>query len=247
MIGTYRCKWPEQTVHLASGLVHLYVVAVLLLHGFGKLLPVNTGLFCDWAKALGHATLHALEAAHVHVGLLVLHQFPQVISVFCHLRLNVHLLSGSILVLARNSVVKLELARVLLLVLDVLVVVEQGLGVGNAHKHPCKTLELASAICGFAGLVMEQQPAVGAHWGDAGAGGKHDDVGLRVLWKKHFRTSWASDKHIIAYGHVANMIGADTTVHLVVWVASACLVWLVLALLTIGILPIHFNDTLHTE
>ena len=43
-----------------------------LLHGLGEFGPHQAVLLGDGAKAFGHAALHALQAAHVDVGLLIL-------------------------------------------------------------------------------------------------------------------------------------------------------------------------------
>lgn len=43
-----------------------------LLHGLCEFGPHQAVLLSDGAKAFGHAALHALQAAHVDVGLLIL-------------------------------------------------------------------------------------------------------------------------------------------------------------------------------
>ena len=43
-----------------------------LLHGLGKLGPNDAVLLGDGTEALSHAALHALQATHVNVGLVVL-------------------------------------------------------------------------------------------------------------------------------------------------------------------------------
>ena len=53
-------------------LVDLDVVAVSLLHGLGKLGPDDAILLGNGTEALSHAALHALQATHVDVGLVVL-------------------------------------------------------------------------------------------------------------------------------------------------------------------------------
>ena len=110
-------------------LVDLHMVAVSFLHGFGKFGPNQAVLLCDGAKALCHAALHALQPAHVDVGLLILHQFPKFLRILCHLGLDVHLLSSRILVLTAHCIIVFELIRILLLVGLMLVIIEQGLGI----------------------------------------------------------------------------------------------------------------------
>ena len=60
-----------------------------LLHGLGKLGPNQAVLLGNGAEALRHAALHALQAAHVDVGLLILHQLPQLFRILSHLGLDV--------------------------------------------------------------------------------------------------------------------------------------------------------------
>merc|ERR1711879_59529 len=105
--------------------IHLDMVALFLFHLLRKLLPINSVLLCNGAKALLHARLHALEAAHVNVSLWGLHELPELVPVLRHLGLDVHLLPCCVLVLPRDGVV-----------------IEQRLGVGHAHEKPSEALEL---------------------------------------------------------------------------------------------------------
>eukprot|EP00438_Fugacium_kawagutii_P014447 Skav223494 [mRNA] locus=scaffold1160:49873:61713:+ [translate_table: standard] len=182
------------------------MVTVSLLHGLGELGPNDAVLLGDGAEALCHATLHALQSAHVNVSLLILHQLPQLFGILGHLGLDVHLLAGCVLVLAAHGIVVLELVWVLLLVDLVLIIVEERLGVWDTHEQPSQALELSAAICGSTRLVMEQQTQVGTHRCNAGACGQHDDVGLWVFRQQHLSSGWASDEHIIALAHVANVV-----------------------------------------
>merc|ERR1740123_1147789 len=95
--------------------VHLHVVATGLLHRLGKVDPDEAVLLGDRREALLHAALHALQSAHVYVGVGLLHEVPELLGVLC------------VLLLPGDSVVVAELAGVLLSVLLVLVVIEQGL------------------------------------------------------------------------------------------------------------------------
>eukprot|EP00438_Fugacium_kawagutii_P036551 Skav231231 [mRNA] locus=scaffold813:246506:247397:- [translate_table: standard] len=155
------------------------MVSVSLLHGLGKFSPHKSILLCNGSKALGHAAFHALQATHVNMRLLILHQIPKLIRILCHLGLDVHLLSLGIFLLTAHCIVITEIVRELLLVFLVLVVVEQRLGVWNAHEEPGQSLELSTrrfpkqtANLGFqarlsASFVIEQQAQVGAHGGDS--------------------------------------------------------------------------------
>mmetsp|Transcript_39600 Transcript_39600/g.84410 ORF Transcript_39600/g.84410 Transcript_39600/m.84410 type:complete len:215 (-) Transcript_39600:805-1449(-) len=186
--------------------VHLNMVALILLHLLGELLPINSVLLRNGAEALLHAGLHALEAAHVDVRLRRLHELPELVTVLRHLGLDVHLLSCCVLLLPGDSVVKAELARVLGHVLRVLVVIKQRLGEGHAHEEPSETLELPRTIPVRARLVMEEIAHVRAHGCDASSRRQHDDVVGRVLWQQHLRTSGAGNEHLIADAHVVDVV-----------------------------------------
>mmetsp|Transcript_44089 Transcript_44089/g.136716 ORF Transcript_44089/g.136716 Transcript_44089/m.136716 type:complete len:242 (-) Transcript_44089:254-979(-) len=230
-----------------NGSVHLHVVAVGLLHFLGKLFPDEAALLRDGAEALLHAALHALEAAHVDVRVGLLHELPQLLCVLGHLRLDVHLLSGGILLLTGDGVVIPELLPVLGGVLLVLVVIEEGLGVGHAHEEPRKALELPGAVSSCAGCVVEEQAEVGAHGGNARACGKHDDVGLGVLRQEHLGTRRPRDQHVVAHAHIADVVGTYAPIHLAVGEVGASLVRLVLANLPVRVIAIHLHHSLHAE
>mmetsp|Transcript_70254 Transcript_70254/g.86199 ORF Transcript_70254/g.86199 Transcript_70254/m.86199 type:complete len:401 (-) Transcript_70254:53-1255(-) len=223
------------------------MVAVCLLHGLCKLGPHNAVLLGNRAEALSHATLHALQAAHVDMGLFILHHLPELFSILGHLCLDVHLLSSCVLVLTAHRIVVFELIRVLLLVGLMLIIVQQGLRVWHTHEKPSKTLELATSVFGSASLVVEEQPQVGAHGRNASACCKHDDVGLWVLRQQHLRTSGAGDEHLVSGCHIANVVGANSAVDLVVWEGSASLVRLVLSLGSVAELTLQLHDSLHTQ
>mmetsp|Transcript_30678 Transcript_30678/g.83076 ORF Transcript_30678/g.83076 Transcript_30678/m.83076 type:complete len:263 (-) Transcript_30678:640-1428(-) len=227
--------------------VDLDVVAPGLLHALGELAPDEPGLLRHGPEALLHAALHALEAAHVDVRVVLLHELPELVCVLGHLRLDVHLLPGRVLLLAGDRVVVAELVRVLGRVLLVLVVVEQGLGVGNPHEDPGDALELPRAVRGRTRGVVEEQAQVGAHGRDAGAGGEHDDVGLWVLRQQHLRARGASDEHVVADAHVADVVGADAAVDLALREAGAGLVRLVLADLPVRVVAVDLHHALHAE
>jgi hypothetical protein len=46
------------------------------------------------------------------------------------------------------------------------------------------------------------RPQVGTHGCNARACGKHNDVGLRVLWQQHLCTGGACDEHLVSWCHV---------------------------------------------
>mmetsp|Transcript_44093 Transcript_44093/g.136729 ORF Transcript_44093/g.136729 Transcript_44093/m.136729 type:complete len:224 (-) Transcript_44093:254-925(-) len=223
------------------------MVAVGLLHRLGKLNPDKAILLGDRTEALLHSPLHALQAAHVDVRVGLLHELPQLLGVLGHLCLDVHLLSGGILLLTGDGVVIPELLPVLGGVLLVLVVIEEGLGVGHAHEEPRKALELPGAVSSCAGCVVEEQAEVGTHWGNARACGKHDDVGLGVLRQEHLGTCRPRYQHVVTHVHVADVVGADAPIHLVVGEVGASLVRLVLANLPVRVIAIHLHHSLHAE
>merc|ERR1719277_1951041 len=97
-------NWPELSVDL-------HMVALRLLHALSKLRPDHAVLLGKRAEALLHAALHALQPAHVDVGLRALHQLPEILR---NLGLDVHLLPSSVLLLTRHRIVVAELVWVVL-------------------------------------------------------------------------------------------------------------------------------------
>mmetsp|Transcript_38267 Transcript_38267/g.83980 ORF Transcript_38267/g.83980 Transcript_38267/m.83980 type:complete len:243 (+) Transcript_38267:589-1317(+) len=128
-----------------------------------------------------------------------------------------------------------------------LVVIQERLRVGDTHEEPCQTLELPRSIGIGTDGVIEEEAAVRSHGGNACTSCKHDDGGLGVIWEQHLRTSRAGDEHILAHIHVANVVGAHTSVHLVLGERSAGLVCLVLAHIAVGKLAIQLHHALHAE
>ena len=96
-------------------------------------------------------------------------------------------------------------------------------------------------------LVVEEQAAVGAHWGNAGAGGQHHDVGLRILWQQHLCTCRSRNHDIIAHAEITDVVGADAAVNLVVRETGASLVGLVLTHLTVDMLAVQLNHALDAK
>mmetsp|Transcript_22562 Transcript_22562/g.36870 ORF Transcript_22562/g.36870 Transcript_22562/m.36870 type:complete len:388 (+) Transcript_22562:207-1370(+) len=222
------------------------MVAVSLLHGLGKLRPHDAILLSNGPEAFCHAALHTFQAAHVDMRLLILHQLPEFFRILGHLGLDVHLLSCRILVLTAHGVVVAELIWEFLLVSLVLIIIQQRFGVWHAHEEPCQALELA-AIPISSSLVMEEQPQIGAHGCDASASGQHDDVGFRICRQQHLGSGGTGDQHVISNAHVANVVGANSAVDLVVWESGACLVGLVLSLCSVAELAIQLHHSLHAQ
>mmetsp|Transcript_106989 Transcript_106989/g.282124 ORF Transcript_106989/g.282124 Transcript_106989/m.282124 type:complete len:421 (-) Transcript_106989:162-1424(-) len=234
------------------GSVHLDVVAVVLLHLLRELLPVDTCLRRQGREALLHARLHALQAAHVDVGLRRLHQLPELLRVLRHPRLDVHPLARGVLLLTRDRVVGAELVGELLRVLVVLVDVEQRVRVRDAEEEPRQALKLAGAVGVGADLVVEEQAHVGAHRRDAGARREHDDVAVLLDRQEHLGSGRARDEHLVALAHVADVVRAHAAVDLGVGEAGAGLVRLVFSDLAVGVLEgplllLHLDDTLDAE
>merc|ERR1712061_638811 len=95
---------------------------LLLFPFFYKFSPYKPLAFCDRAQHLGDSTLHTSQTAHVEVGLLQLHQVPNLLSIFADFRLDVHFLSCRILLLTGNGIVVAVLIWEVFLVLDILIV-----------------------------------------------------------------------------------------------------------------------------
>merc|ERR1719433_1609847 len=71
--------------------VHLDVVALLALHLFHEIGPLDPFLLGQLLETLLQAALHALQAAHVDVCLLVFERHPELLGVLHGLMLDPHL------------------------------------------------------------------------------------------------------------------------------------------------------------
>jgi hypothetical protein len=88
------------------------------------------------------ALLHAFEATHVDVGVVLLEQLPQLLLVLRHPRLDVHLLPRRVRLLPAHRKVQPELLRRHLLRLLQLLPVQQSVACGNTEEQPRQAVEL---------------------------------------------------------------------------------------------------------
>merc|ERR1711879_359734 len=91
-------KVTEKSLRLALvwhyySLIDLHMPALRLFPLFYQFGPNKTLAFCNGAQRLLETTFHTFQAAHVHVGLIQLHQVPNLLSIFGDFRLDAHLLS----------------------------------------------------------------------------------------------------------------------------------------------------------
>merc|ERR1719359_2579888 len=102
-------------------------------------LPVHPLRRADLLEHLGDAGHHALEAAKVDVRALV-HPLEDLVGVLRHLVLDVHLAARLVLLLARERVIELEVVGEVLDDRLPLVIVQEGVAVGDAKEEPRKAL-----------------------------------------------------------------------------------------------------------
>mmetsp|Transcript_40727 Transcript_40727/g.103675 ORF Transcript_40727/g.103675 Transcript_40727/m.103675 type:complete len:375 (-) Transcript_40727:315-1439(-) len=234
--------------------IHLDVVAIVLLHVLDKLSPFHTLLFGQRAEGLLETALHAFQAAHVHVRLLFLKHWPDLVRILHDLVLNPHLLALFVRHLVRDCIVVSEVIRVELLDLSPLLVVQNGARVRNAKEQPSQASVLVLPVEQLRkpapgdprGLVVEQLPHEGSEGGDAGPRSQHDDVRVGLVRQQHLRARGARDQHFVAGLEVADVAGAHAAVDLLRLRELR-----VLALLNVGILaPANagdLQDSLHDE
>ena len=150
-----------------------------LLLGLEALEPLIIGDALALADTLEHVLNtghHTLETTEVDVGTGV-KLVEDLVGVLLNLVLNVHLSTVLVLLLTGESVVDAEVVGVGLLGGLELVVVEEGIAVGDTKEQP----GLSLVGIGGRGVLSEEATDETAVRGNAGAGGNHDEVGLGVL------------------------------------------------------------------
>mmetsp|Transcript_42874 Transcript_42874/g.130419 ORF Transcript_42874/g.130419 Transcript_42874/m.130419 type:complete len:611 (+) Transcript_42874:1500-3332(+) len=161
---------------------------------------------------LGNALEHILNTRHhtleptevdVRPGL----ELPEhLVSVLLDLVLDVHLAPLGVGLLPRQSVVDAEVVRELLLGLLELVIVKEGIAVGDAEEEP----RLAFVDLSGGGVLNEEAADKSTVRGDSGAGGDHDIIGGGVLLgHEHDLTRGARHLDLISGLGVAEEVGAD--------------------------------------
>mmetsp|Transcript_13722 Transcript_13722/g.41783 ORF Transcript_13722/g.41783 Transcript_13722/m.41783 type:complete len:206 (-) Transcript_13722:208-825(-) len=87
-----------------------------------------------------------------------------------------------------------------------LIVIEEGIGVGDAKEKPRETFVDLT----IRRLLDEEAANEGAVGCDARAGGDHDEVDVRVLLRdEHNLARWAGQLHLVTRLRVAEVVGAD--------------------------------------
>ena len=191
----------------AKNLVHLHVPLALLLETGEVLFEVDALGLADILEHVLDARHHALKTAEVHVRALV-ECVEHLVSVLLNLVLDVHL--ATLLVgraLTREGVVEAHLVGVLAEVHLELLVVEEGVLVGDTEEEPGETLEVLASGGGLAEEAAEE----GAEGGDTGASGNHDvgHVGV-ILGHEHNLARRASQLDLVTGLGIAQVVGADT-------------------------------------
>mmetsp|Transcript_748 Transcript_748/g.2175 ORF Transcript_748/g.2175 Transcript_748/m.2175 type:complete len:211 (-) Transcript_748:126-758(-) len=182
-------------------LIGLDLPPLVLLHLLAVRDPVDAVLRKQLAHDVVDAALHALEAAHVDVGVLFLEEAVQLLRVLGHPGLDVHLVAVLVLLLAGDAVIEAEVIRVEVLHGLELLLVEKGVGGGDAEEEPHGAGEFVVGVVLHEGAAEE-----GAEGGDAGAGGEHDDGGVRVLGHEHGGADGAGDVELVAGLEVAEEV-----------------------------------------
>lgn len=179
----------------------------LLLPVLELLAPVDSLLGADALEHLQDARHHSLESTEVDVSTLV-QPGEDVVGVLLHLVLNVHLATPLVQrSFTGESIVKLELVWVSLKDVLPLVVVQEGILVGNTKEQPGSAL----VSLGGRGVLHEESSQERSVRSNTSSGGDHDKVGLRVLLRhKHDLARRTSDHDLVTRLGVAEVVGADT-------------------------------------
>ena len=106
-----------------------------LLESLDPLIVVKSLRLADALEHVLDSGHHSLESAEVHVG-TTLELVEDLVGVLLDLVLDVHLSSALVLLLAAEGVVDAEVVGVTGLGVLELVVVQEGVGVGNSEEEP---------------------------------------------------------------------------------------------------------------
>mmetsp|Transcript_21230 Transcript_21230/g.59076 ORF Transcript_21230/g.59076 Transcript_21230/m.59076 type:complete len:372 (-) Transcript_21230:1819-2934(-) len=190
---------------IQNTLVHLDMPLLLGLEALEPVRVLESLLLGDSLEHVLDSWHHSLQSAEVDVG-TVLELLEDLIGVLLDLVLDVHLSARLVGLLAGEGVVDAEVVWELLLGGLELVIVKEGVAVGDSEEQPGLTL----VGLGGWGVLREQTADESTVWGNSGSGGDHDVVGGWVLlWHKHDLSGWAGHLHLVTWLGVAQEVGAD--------------------------------------
>mmetsp|Transcript_17388 Transcript_17388/g.29499 ORF Transcript_17388/g.29499 Transcript_17388/m.29499 type:complete len:273 (+) Transcript_17388:773-1591(+) len=149
---------------------------------------------------------HTLQSAKVNVR-TILQLREHLISILLNLILDVHLSSALVRLLTRQSIVQSELIWVLLLHGLPLVVVQQGITVGNSQEQPCLSLVGIGSRC----ILHKQTPDETSVRSDSSSRSNHDVISFGILFRQqHHLSCRTGHRNLIARFCITEEIGADT-------------------------------------
>mmetsp|Transcript_28987 Transcript_28987/g.112739 ORF Transcript_28987/g.112739 Transcript_28987/m.112739 type:complete len:239 (-) Transcript_28987:527-1243(-) len=185
-------------------LVGFNLPPLLLLHLPAVLLPVKPVRLEEAGHTLIDSRLHSLEAAHVHVCVRLFEELVDLLSVFLHAVLNVHLVSVLIGLLAGDTPVNLEVVGSLVCKFLKFLLVKKGGRGRHSKEQPHETVELV------VGVVLCESPANEPTEGcDSGAGSQHDNRGIRIGRHQHGSSHGSGDLDLVSRCQIADVVGAD--------------------------------------
>ena len=112
--GFYRERSRPKTYGILT-LVGFHVPAVVFLHLLAEFGPVNAVLLGSHAHTLIDTAFHALEPAHIGMGIGLLHEIPKLVGMLTNPVLNIHAAPLRVLLLAADGVGQSEVIGILLL------------------------------------------------------------------------------------------------------------------------------------
>ena len=184
-----------------------------LLKSLDPFIVVNSLGLADGSKHILDSRHHSLKSTEVHVSTRV-KLGEDLIRVLLNLILDVHLSSTLVLAFTGEGVVNTEVIGVTGLGILELVIVKEGVAVGNTEEEPCLALVHFSG----GGVLEEETTDESTEGGNTGSGGNHDVVSGRVLLgHEHNLTGGSGHSNLGTGGGVAQEVGADS---LLGWVVS---------------------------
>mmetsp|Transcript_20560 Transcript_20560/g.31201 ORF Transcript_20560/g.31201 Transcript_20560/m.31201 type:complete len:217 (-) Transcript_20560:388-1038(-) len=184
-----------------------------LLESLDPFIVVNSLGLTHAGKHVLNSRHHSLKSAEVHVS-TSLKLAEDLISVLLNLILDVHLASLLVLLLTREGIVQTEVLRETSLGILELVIVKEGVAVGNSKEQPRLTL----VHIGSRSLLHKEPTHKSTEGSNSSSSRNHDVISGGVLLRhEHDLTRGSSHLHLVTWSSVAEEVGADTLLR---WIIS---------------------------
>mmetsp|Transcript_15434 Transcript_15434/g.33427 ORF Transcript_15434/g.33427 Transcript_15434/m.33427 type:complete len:349 (-) Transcript_15434:60-1106(-) len=177
-----------------------------LLESLDPLIVINSLLFAHTSKHVKNSRHHSLESAEVHVS-TSLKLGKDLISILSNLVLDVHLSSTLVHGFTGESIVNSEVIRVACLGILELVIIKEGVAVGDSKEQPSLTL----VNIGGRGVLEEKTTYESTEGSNTSSGGNHDVIRVGILLGHEHDLTGGSGHHDLGSGSgIAKEVGADS-------------------------------------